>query len=262
MRRLKRNKDFELSITINNDGFIRPPREAQRSWLVNRALKEFTDDLEDLNAKAREFVAGSESAGLPDRMTGALSDDEIMEDWQIPVMRAMAETVTPHGGHILEIGFGRGVASEMIQQLNPGIHTIIECNDSVVLRYENWRAGHSDRDIRLIHSKWQDATDKMGDYDAIFFHSYPLNNDEFLEHVAHSPTFAAHFFPTAAAHLVQGGVFTYLTNELDSFSRGHQRLLFQYFSSFSLSQVQCLEVPEETGDAQWGDSMVIVKAVK
>ncbi|MGK0189368.1 MAG: guanidinoacetate N-methyltransferase [Verrucomicrobiales bacterium] len=262
MRRLKRTQDFEASITITNDAYIRPPRDAQRSWLVNRALKEFADDLGDLDAKAKEFVAGKESAGLPDRMSGILTDDEIMEDWQIPVMQAMAETVTPANGHILEIGFGRGMASEMIQQLGPEIHTIIECNDSVVQRYAQWRATHAERDIRLIHSKWQDATDQMDAYDAIFFHSYPLNNDEFLEHVAHSPTFAAHFFPTAAAHLVEGGAFTYLTNELDSFSRAHQRMLFQHFSSFSLSQVTALDVPDETGDAQWGDSMVIVKAVK
>ena len=112
MRRLKRTQNFEASITLTNDAFIRPPRDAQRSWLVNRALKEFADDLEDLDAKAKKFVAGKESAGLPDRMTGSLTDDEIMEDWQIPVMEAMANVITPPGGHILEIGFGRGVASD------------------------------------------------------------------------------------------------------------------------------------------------------
>lgn len=263
MRRIKRTKDFEASISITNDAYIRPPRDAQRSWLVNRALKEFADDLDDLDSKAKEFIAGSESGGgLPDRLTGSLTDDEIMEDWQIPVMRAMAQAVATPGGEVLEIGFGRGVASEFIQQYRPKVHTIIECNASVVERFEHWRGGYTDRDIRIIHAKWQEATDHLEKYDGIFFHSYPLDNDEFVEHVALSTTFAAHFFPTASSHLAEGGAFTYLTNELDSLSRAHQRLLFHYFTSFTLSVVRGLEVPKDSADAQWGDSMVIVKAIK
>ena len=62
-------------------------------------------------------------------------------------------------------------------------------------------------------------------FDGIFFHTYPLNEAEFVEQVAQSSTFAEHFFPVAAEHLNPGGVFTYLTNEIDSFSRPHQRAL-------------------------------------
>ena len=39
---------------------------------------------------------------------------------------------------------------------------------------------------------------------------------EFVEFVANSSTFAEHFFSTASQHLRPGGRFTYLTNEIDS----------------------------------------------
>jgi guanidinoacetate N-methyltransferase len=53
-----------------------------------------------------------------------------------------------------------------------------------------------------------------------------------------------------------------MTNEIDSLSRGHQRLLFQYFRSFSLRLLQPLALPPDLRDTWWADSMVIVKAVK
>ncbi len=40
-----------------------------------------------------------------------------MEDWQTPLMQAMARHVTETHGDVLEIGFGRGVSAEFIQQL-------------------------------------------------------------------------------------------------------------------------------------------------
>ena len=260
-RKLKRTSDFELSLILRRDGFIRPPREAQRTWILNQALKEFSDDLNHLDILARAFVPGTESPGIEDRTQGGLTDEQIMEDWQIPIMRAMADAVAAPGKRVLEIGFGRGVASGFVQERTPASHTIIECNDSVVTRFHDWRKQFSERDIRLIHAKWQDAMDKAGQFDGILFHTYPLNNDEFVEQIANSVTFAEHFFATAANHLEPDGAFTYLTNEIDSLSRAHQRALFHHFRAVELSVVRGLQVPTETKDAMWGDSMVVVKAI-
>lgn len=261
-RRLRRTPDFDVTLQVHNDGFLRPPREAQRNWLLTRALGELVDDLNHLHETAPTFVAGGADPQLRDRTQAALSDEEIMEDWQTPVMEAMARAVTETHGDVLEVGFGRGVASTMIQDLDVRSHTIVECNDSVVERFHAWRAGYPDRDIRLIHSKWQDATDRLGAYDGVFFHTYPLDEDEFVEYVARSVTFAGHFFPTAAAHLRPGGAFSYLTNEADSLSRAHQRLLLQYFRSFRVEVVEGLDLPADSQDQLWGDSMVVVRAVK
>lgn len=261
-RRLRRHDSFEVALTVTAEDFIRPPREAQRNWLLNRALNELTDELLHLDDSARRFVPGREHAGLPDRTRAALRDDEIMEDWQIPVMQAMAEIVTERGGDVLEIGFGRGISATMIQDAGVSSHTIVECNDDVLTRFHEWRDRYAERDIRLIHGRWQDTVDQLAAYDGIFFHAYPLNEQEYVEQVVRSVTFAGHFFPTAAAHLREGGVFTYLTNEIDSFSRAHQRMVLRYFREMTLSVVAPLDLPEDSGDDLWGDSMVVVKAVR
>lgn len=261
-RRLRRRPKFEVVLNITDETFVRPPREAQRNWLLNRALDEFAADLTRLDAVARRLVPGTEQVKFADRTQARLTDQAIMEDWQIPVMRAMARLVTETHGDVLEIGFGRGLASEFIQEEGVRSHTIVECNDTVVDRYHAWAERHPESDLRLIHGRWQDVIGQFEQYDGIFFHTYPLNEDEYVEHVAHSVTFAAHFFPTAAAHLRDGGLFTYLTNEADSLSRSHQRLLFRYFTSFKLEKVAPLDVPDDSRDALWGDSMVVIQAVK
>jgi len=100
-----------------------------------------------------------------------------------------------------------------------------------------------------------------GTFDGILFHTYPLSDDEYVERVQRSVTFAAHFFEHAAAHLKPGGRFTYLTMEEDSLSRAHQRLLLEHFASFNISQLTGLDVPEDTRDAHWAKSMVLVEAI-
>ena len=262
VQKIKRHKDFEISLQIKQDTFIRPPREAQRNWILNRSLKEFADDLIHLDSLAKEFIQGADRLGFEDRTDKSLADDEIMEDWQTPIMKAMAEIVTATHGDILEIGFGRGIASDFIQEGNVKSHTIIECNDSVIDRFYNWQQKYPHRDLKIIKGKWQDVTDSLEQYDGVFFHTYPLNQEEFLNYVVQSVTFAEHFFPVAAKVLRKGGIFTYLTNEVDSLSRAHQRLIFRYFSSFSLSLMESLNIPEDSQDSLWGNSMVIIKAVK
>lgn len=261
-RQVRRHDDFELTLDIQSPTFIRPPRDAQRRWLLNRAMTEFMWDLDHLHAVAAQMVPGTEGTLAGDRTTGTLSDDEIMEDWQIPVMEAMARIAGRSGGDVLEVGFGRGVSADMIQRHQVRSHTVVECNDSVVARYDAWRATFPDRDIRLIHGRWQDTVEQLGVYDAVFFHTYPLNADEMLEYVARSVTFAEHFFTTAAAHLRDGGVFTYLTNEIDTLSRAHQRLLFRHFRKVEIEVVGPLDITHDSRDDLWGSSMVVVAAVK
>lgn len=260
-RKIKRTPDYELTLVIKTGEFLSPPRDFQRNWLLNRFLKETGDDLEALDGHCRAFVPGGEPASLADRTHSALADDQIMEDWQIPVMRTMAQRVSAAGGDVLEIGFGRGVASTFIQDAGVRSHTVVECNDDVIGRlYEPWKAARPGRDIRLIRGKWQDTVDQLGQYDGVFFHTYPLNEEEFVAYVSQSSTFAEHFFPVAAAHLRPGGTFVYLTNEIDSLSRGHQRALLRHFSSFTLSQLKDLPIPDDTRDAQWARQTVIASA--
>lgn len=262
-KRTKRTRNFELRLEISDDQYLSTPRESQRNWMLNRLMKETSDELEHLHDLSKSFVAGVDgSTGLADRSQRALSDREIMEDWQIPVMEAMAKVVTKSRGSILEIGFGRGIGSDFIQAANVSKHTIIECNPSIIQRYETWKTRYHDRDICLTPGMWQDVIEDMGTFDGIFFHTYPLNEAEFVEQVVKSSTFAEHFFSVAAKHLNPNGVFSYLTNEFDSLSRGHQRAILDHFSRFSLSKLTGLAIPEDTADAMWAQSMMIVEAVK
>lgn len=261
-RRIKRYRDFELALNIKNPSFLKTPQEYQRNWLITRTINEFAADLHALDPIAARFVVGSEVQNMEDRTQAVLDDADIMEDWQIPIMRAMAKVVAQNSADVLEIGFGRGLGSSMIQQEAINSHTIIECNHSIVERFKAWKKTYPTKDIKIEVGLWQDVLPSLPQYDGIFFHTYPLKESDYLEQIGDSATFAEHFFPHAAKHLRKGGIFTYLSNEIDSLSRHHQRMLFAHFDNISISVVKDLNLPEDVKDQWWADSMVIVKAVK
>jgi len=261
-RKIKRTADFQLQLELVNDQFINTPRAAQQTWMLNRLMKESSDELVHLDNVAQHLVAGADSTVALDRAQSVLSDHEIMEDWQIPIMKVMAQFVAESGGDVLEIGMGRGVASDFIQEHNPKSHTLVECNDAIVENFQKWQSKYPGRDTRMVHGMWQDKLDELGTYDGIFFHTYPLTSEEFVEQVVQSSTFAEHFFEPASKLLRDGGVFSYLSNENDSLSRSHQRSLLKYFSTVNLSLISDLEIPEDTKDSCWLPQMIMVSAIK
>ena len=256
---------FRLELYSNPSDFVTPPRKHQRNWMLGQAMAEFSDDLEHLDALASDFVPGIDQTielSKQDITHSALSENEIMEDWQVPLMQAMADYVCETHGDILEIGFGRGVSAEMIQQKEVRSHTIVEVNDhSINAFFHPWAARYPNRDIRLKHALWQDVEPELGEFDGIFFHSFPLNEKDFEEYVLKSITFAEHAIPVMAKHLKTGGVFSYLSLEIDSLSRRHQRLLFRHFSSITTHIVN-VNVPGDNKDIWWSKTMVAIKAVK
>ena len=64
----------------------------------------------------------------------------------------------------------------------------------------------------MIKGRWQDVLDQLSTYDAVFFHAFPLNVEEFEKYVLNSITFPEHFFPEAARLLKPGGVFGLWSN--------------------------------------------------
>jgi amino acid adenylation domain-containing protein len=266
----RRATAFEVLLQVQED-FIRPPQEAQRNWTLQRALDEFVDDLRHWDEVSKRFVQGSERARIrrewsrseahyDDRQL-VIEGQQVMQDWERPLMKAMADVVTEGHGDILEVGFGMGISATYIQERAVRSHSIIECNDEVIEQFNTWKGQYPGHDIRLIRGKWQDVADQLGQYDGVLFDTYPLSEEEFKEYVIDSITFAESFFPTASACLRKGGVFSYYTNEIDSFSRRHQRLVLKYFESFTLSVVRPLAPPADC-NYWWADSMVVIKAVK
>ncbi|WP_298917457.1 amino acid adenylation domain-containing protein [uncultured Nostoc sp.] len=261
-RRLRQFSNFYICLEID-ENFINPPQKFQRNWLLKQSIDELADDLIHLDALSRRFVAGNQTTSKQaESSTSIFESQQIMEDWQIPLMQAMANIITETHSNVLEVGFGRGVSASLIQDKGVKSHTIIECDDAVSEAFYHWKTHYTEQDIRLVKGKWQEVKDQLGIYDGIFFHANILNEEQLLEDVVESVTFAEHFFPTAVEHLREGGVFTYLTHEIDSFSRRHQRLVLKYFSSLTLSIVEPLSLPEDTKDLWWADSMVVVKCIK
>jgi amino acid adenylation domain-containing protein len=258
-----RRPGFDVELRVTDQDLVDPPREFQRRWLINQVLSETADDLEHIGSLAKRFVPGQQRpVSAFDISDAELDAQDIMEDWQTPLMRAMAGLVTESHGDVLEVGFGRGISATFIQEFGVRSHSIIESNGPCIDRhFVPWRQNFADRDIRLFHGRWQDLIDQLAVYDGVFFHAFPLNEREFLEHIGESVTYAEHFFETAANLLRDGGVFSYLTAEIDTVSRRHQRKLFRLFRKLSMT-VMPLDVPRDTRDAWWADSMVVIRAEK
>ncbi len=260
MRRLKRHEKFELKLEINDKNFIAPPRAAQRNWLVNRAIAEFCWDLEALDHLAQQFVPGRETLFLSERDSQSPVADDIMELWQIPIMERMADLATTNNGDVLEIGYGRGVSADMIQQRGVQGHTIVECVPAIAEQCRQWGRENDVTGLCVLEGRWEEVEADFSLYDGIFFHTYPMDSEEYAQTTRNSATVAESFFPVAAKHLKAGGIFTYFTNEMDSLSRAHQRALFHHFSQISLQPVTDLAIPDDVKDTWWIDQMVVVAA--
>ena len=262
-RRINRQKDFTLTLDINNQEFLGTPRDAQRNWILKRVLKEAADELSFFDSRVSSMVAGEDpGTDFETRREGDPEPEAIMESWQIPVMEKMAEIVTCNGGSILEVGYGRGISASFIQKHKPQRHTIVECNKSICNSCRQWIAEQEGRDILLIEGKWQDVLTDLETYDGILFHTYPMDEQDFLENVGKSSNFVEHFFASADRLLRANGKLSYLTLEPDSLGRDHQRSLFSYFSSITMSKLNQLQIPDDTKDALWIPELVVVDICK
>lgn len=262
---------FHLSLDVRDVNFVNAPKESQRNWLLQHALDELVWELYHLDKAAKNFIPGSRRTPIKgDWQTSGAEYDEaqlliqgqqVMQEWERPAMKAMAEFAAQGHGDVLEVGFGMGISATYMQEIGVRSYTLVECNDGVIEAFEKWRSGYPNNDIRLIRGKWQDTLDQFGTYDGVFFDAFPTSEQEVTTYVRNSVTFAEAFFPVASKCLRDGGVFTYFTDEDDSLSRPHQRAVLDYFRSVTLQVVRPLYPPEDCN--YWlSDSMMIVKAVR
>jgi guanidinoacetate N-methyltransferase len=124
-------------------------------------------------------------------------------------------------------------------------------------RFRDWRTRYPGRAIELIEGKWQDRLDDLGQFDAILFDAYPLNEREWTEHYVNDVNYARHFFEAAARHLRKDGVFTYYSNEADSMGRAHQRAVFDWFEEITVSVISGLKPPDDCHYWQTSSFLVI-----
>jgi protein arginine N-methyltransferase 2 len=116
-----------------------------------------------------------------DKIITTETQEEVMMDWEAPIMSASAAYITQGGGKILEVGFGMGIASDYIQSHNISSHTIVENHPQVLEKLETWASGKSN--VTIISQNWYDVKDSLGTFDGIFFDTY---GDENTQHFSSS----------------------------------------------------------------------------
>lgn len=264
---------FDISIEFKKNDFAIAPTNYQRNWMLHRAIREFGNDLLHLDQQVKKFIDGverpeineqwKESEASYDDAELVIQGQQVMQAWEYPLMKALADACGESHGDILEVGFGMAISATYLQEVGVNSYTIIECNDQVISRFERWKQNYAGKNIQLVKGMWQDVVDQLGTYDGILFDTYPLSQEEYINNeVEGLPyTHCGEFFPVAARLLKKGGVFTYFSCEIDTLSRGHQRLLLEHFDSFEVSVVRGLEPPKGC-QYWWTDSMVMVKAYK
>jgi guanidinoacetate N-methyltransferase len=146
-------------------------------------------------------------------------DEPVMEDWEKPYMKALAEIATMNGGTVLEVGFGMGISARFIQQHQIGSHIIIEANHDVAIAARVWAKKCPIKTV-VLEGLWQEVIGQIKDasLDGLLFDTYPLTEKELYQnHFS--------FFPFAFTKLKNDGVFTYYSDETKWFSEMHLRRL-------------------------------------
>lgn len=267
----RRFGEFALELDLRRASFIATPRDEQRRWLVDRAIDELVDQLRHLDDIADRLVPGQPRADLdaswataePQVADGTLlvAGQQVMQDWEQPLMQRLADIVAASGGDVLEIGFGLGISAGLLQAAGVRSHTIVELNRQVAATAEAWRGDQESDSISILVGAWENVVPGLGEFDGILWDAFPTSTDEFVQTVIRDHTVAERFFGEAARHLKPGGTFAYYSNERDSLGRGHQRILLRHFSSFRVEPVVGLRPPDDC-DYWWHDEMVVVSATR
>ena len=99
-------------------------------------------------------------------------DNQVMMDWEAPIMEKSAEYVCQSKGDILEIGFGMGICSDYIQAQGVNSHTIVEIHPQIIERLKIWASGKSN--VTIFEGDWNDIS--LSTYDGIFLDTYGDKN--------------------------------------------------------------------------------------
>lgn len=223
--------------------------------------------------------------GLVSAMTIAdhvvLTDDEllvngrqVMQRWEEPLMKAMAEAITP-ADRVLEIGWGLGIsAGHLLPRCQHYI--CIESIPEVARRGWNLLRKHWPYKVCMHEGDWREVlvADKLlhgllpefsdASFDAILFDAYEHEYREPGQQPdppGYSWDMSAEFFPTAHRLLKPGGRFTYWSGEIETFTPEHLAALLDIGFEVTLSMCRGLQPPPDCEYWQH-DRMVVPVCVK
>jgi hypothetical protein len=121
-------------------------------------------------------------------------EEQVMMEWEDPLMAESAKYVCQNGGDILEIGFGMGISAGYIQSYSINTHTIIENHPEVILRAQKWALDKPN--VTIINQSWYKALNNLSTYDGLFYDTF--NDDDMT------------YFSSSLSQLIKpGGVATW-----------------------------------------------------
>ena len=148
--------------------------------------------------------------------------NQIMQNWERPYMKRLAEIATSKGGTVLEIGFGMGISSGFIQHSKKiKKHTVIECHPLIIASAKKkFAIAIRNKRMEILEGFWEEVCQDLPDksFDGILFDSCPLDKE--IEFFQFFP-----FFKEAFRLLKDGGVFTYFSDEPSKISAPHRNVL-------------------------------------
>jgi hypothetical protein len=123
----------------------------------------------------------------------SIAGHPVMEDWEDSYMQELAHIATSNGGVILELGFGLGLSANYIQQQPIDKHIIIEANEDVFVKLEEF-AKSAAHEVEPRFGLWEEVVPSIPDesIDGILFDTYPLSEEQpeceipFFEHAYYS----------------------------------------------------------------------------
>jgi len=171
----------------------------------------------------------------------------VMEAWEHPYMRKLAEITSSQGGNVLELGFGMAISATYMQNNKNGAkpltsHHVVEANINQAARADKWAMETAKSQV-VIHRgySWDVAPSlRDGFFDGILYDTYPLEKNKAGVH-------HRDFILDAARLLKKGGVFTYFSNDAPKISDEDRRQL-------SAAGFECTEeqIPTDTpADCQY-----------
>ncbi len=177
----------------------------------------------------------------------------VMEGWEDNYMKKLAEVATSRQGVVLEVGFGMGISAGYVQNGNIEKHIIIEANKDVFEK-ANGFVSQAKKPVELIFGFWEEAIKQIldGTISGILFDTYPLSEAEI--HTNHF-----YFFDEAYRILKPGGVFTYYSDEIDSFSPGHMAALRK--AGFNKISSEICQVNPPANCQYWKSNTILVPIV-
>jgi guanidinoacetate N-methyltransferase len=201
----------------------------------------------------------NDTPAIYDEHTLRIAGHPVMEDWEQGYMERLSNVATSQGGRVLELGYGMGLSARAIQSHGIDEHIVIECHPDVVKKCStDFRKEIATGRMRVLSGFWQDITPLIKDrtFDGILFDTYPMKVEEI-----HSNHFW--FFREAHRLLKKGGVLTYYSDEIDSFSERHLSKLLE--AGFKRENVQleiCDVNPPEDCEYWQAKTIVVPKIYK